>query len=120
MLFRSPVIFMHAIATSASCPHSYDGSKTEHVLSQGRVDATLCSHGVRSGREELRYTSGVEASFGETEGCSQTSSTGADDNGIVFMIDDGIFLRNEPRSFFRFEVLGSEDASGRSRRRESP
>lgn len=56
-----------------------------HVPQSG-IDTSLCSYSVTSGWEELRYTGSVETSFGKTEGCSQTSSTGTDDNRIVLMV----------------------------------
>jgi hypothetical protein len=59
-------------------------------VSKGSIDSTLSSHRMGSGREQLRDAGGLEASFGETEGSSETSSSSSDHNGIVLMVDDGI------------------------------
>ena len=53
-----------------------------------------------SGREELRYTGSVEASFGETEGGAQAGTTSTDDDCIVFMV-----LRKNRVNQFRSVVL---------------
>jgi hypothetical protein len=50
---------------------------------------------VRSGGEKLRYAGRVETRFSQTEGRSQTGSSSADDNGIVFVVDDRVFAGNE-------------------------
>jgi hypothetical protein len=91
----------------------------EHVLSECSVDTTLCSYGVRSGGEELGDTGRVEASFSKAEGRSQTGATSSDDNGIVFVIDDGVLAGDEAGCLLGPEVLGSEDAGGGAGRRES-
>jgi hypothetical protein len=41
---------------------------------------------VTSGREELGNTSGVETSLGQTEGGTETGTTGTDDDGIVLVV----------------------------------
>lgn len=58
----------------------------EDVLSKGSVDTTLSGDGVRSGREKLGNTSSVEASLGQTEGRTQTGTTGTNDDGIVLVV----------------------------------
>jgi len=63
-----------------------------HILSQCSVDTTLCGHRVRSCGEELGYTGSVEAGLCQTERGSKTSSTGTDNNGIVFMVYDGVLV----------------------------
>lgn len=45
---------------------------------------------MRTGGEELGDTGGVEAGFGETEGGTETGTTGTDDKGIVGVVDDGV------------------------------
>lgn len=55
-------------------------------VSESRVDTTLGSDSVRSGREKLGDTSSVEASLGETEGSSQTGTTGTNNDGIVLVV----------------------------------
>jgi hypothetical protein len=46
-----------------------------HVAESG-VDTTLGSDSVRTGREELGDTSGLETTLGETESGTETSTTG--------------------------------------------
>lgn len=55
-------------------------------VSEGGIDATLSGDGVASRGEELRYTGCVEASLGETEGCSQSGTTSANNEGIVLVV----------------------------------
>ena len=69
---------------------------------------------MRSGGEKLGDTGRVEASFSETKGCSQTCATSTDDDGIVFVVNYRVFLRDEAGSLLRLEVLGSEDSGGGS------
>jgi hypothetical protein len=66
-----------------------------HLLSECGVNATLCGDCVRSSREKLGYTGSVETSFSETECSAETGSSSADNNGIVFVVDDGVFARDE-------------------------
>jgi hypothetical protein len=73
---------------------------------------------MRSGWEEFRYTSRVEASFSKTKGRSETRATRAYNNGIIFVVYDGVLLRDEARRLFRLQVVGREDAGGRSRGRK--
>lgn len=44
--------------------------------------------------EEFGDTSSVESSLGETEGSSQSSTAGANDNRIILMIDHRILVGN--------------------------
>jgi len=64
-------------------------------VSESCVDTTLCCDCVRSSGEKLGYTGCVETSFSETECRAETSSSSADNNGIVFVVDDGVFARDE-------------------------
>ena len=56
------------------------------VLSKSSVDTTLGSNSVRSRREEFGDTSGVESSLRKTEGGTETSTTGTNDDGIVLVV----------------------------------
>lgn len=55
-------------------------------VTQRRVDSSLCRHRVTPRGEELRYARCVETRLRQTESCSQTSSAGTDDNGIVLVV----------------------------------
>lgn len=57
-----------------------------NLLSKSSIDTTLSGDSVRTSGEELGDTSGVEASLSETEGSTQTGTTGTDHNGIVLVI----------------------------------
>jgi len=72
-----------------------DDISRSYVLSERSVDTTLRSYSVGTGREELGDTSSVEASLSETEGRSQTSSSSADNNGIVLVVDNGVLAGDE-------------------------
>jgi len=61
-----------------------------HVSERG-VDATLGGDGVGSCGKQLGDTGRVEARLGQSKGCSQTSSSCTDDEGIVFVVNDGVF-----------------------------
>jgi hypothetical protein len=74
---------------------------------------------MRSRGEKLRYAGRVETRFSQTEGCPQTGSSSADDNGIVFVINDRIFAGDESRRLLCPQVLGSEYTLRRPGRRES-
>lgn len=78
-------------------------------LSKGGVDTSLSSDGVGSGREQLRDTGGLEAGLGKTEGGPQTSTAGADDDGIIFVVDDRILFRDRSEGFLRPEDVARED-----------
>ncbi len=67
-----------------------------HILSESSIDTTLCGYGMRTGREELGNTGCVEASLGKTEGRTQTSSSSTNNNGIVFVVNNGVLARDEP------------------------
>ncbi len=45
---------------------------------------------MRTGGEELGDTSGVKTSLSKTEGCTETSTTGTNDESIVGVVDNGI------------------------------
>lgn len=55
-------------------------------IPQRSIDPSLGRDSVRAGREQLRYARGVEAGLCESEGCTETSATGADDDRIVLMV----------------------------------
>jgi hypothetical protein len=55
-------------------------------VTEGGVDATLSSDGVRSSREELGDTGSVETSLGKTESGTETGATGTDDKSIVLVV----------------------------------
>lgn len=57
-----------------------------NLLSKGSVDTTLGGDGVGSGREKLGNTGSVETSLGQTEGSTQTGTTGTDNDGIVLVV----------------------------------
>lgn len=52
----------------------------------------LSSDSVRSGWEQLGDTGSIESGLGETEGGAQTGAAGTDDDGVVGVIDDGVFI----------------------------
>jgi hypothetical protein len=60
------------------------------ALTESGVDSTLCSDGVRSGREQLGDASSLEASLRATHGSSQTSTTSTDDDSIVLVVNDRV------------------------------
>lgn len=65
---------------------------------------------MRPGREELRDTRSVEASFSETKGRSQTRPPSADNDGVILVIDDGVFLRDKAGCLLRPQIAGAEYA----------
>lgn len=74
-----------------------------NLLSESGIDTTLGGDSVRTSREELGNTSSVEASLGQTEGSTQTGTTGTNDNGIVLVV----LLQSESHSNpFIFNVGG--------------
>jgi hypothetical protein len=58
-------------------------------VSKSSIDTSLCSYGMTSSREELRYAGSVEASLGKTKSSSQTGATSTNNNGIVFVVLQG-------------------------------
>jgi hypothetical protein len=66
-----------------------------HILSERSVYTTLRGDCVRPSGEKLGYTGCVETSFSETKRGAETSSSSTDNNGIVFVVDDGVFARDE-------------------------
>lgn len=89
-----------------------------HSLSESGVDTTLGGNGMRSSGEQLGDTGSVEASLGETEGGSQTSTTGADNESIVFVVNDGVLVAQEWRGLLCAKRLVCDDASGGGAARE--
>merc|ERR1712093_21258 len=69
-------------------------------VAKSSVDTTLSGDSVGSGGEELCDAGGVEAGLCETEGGSQAGTTGADDDGIVLVVDDRVLAGDDGRSFF--------------------
>lgn len=63
-----------------------------HSLSKRSVDTTLGSDSVRSGWEKLGDTGSVETSLCQTESSSQTSTTGSDNDSIIFVVDDWVLV----------------------------
>jgi hypothetical protein len=109
---------VHAgIHVSISCT-AWAGNRV-YVLSERGIDTTLRGDSVRTGREELGDTGGVEASLGETKGRAQTSSSSANNDGIVLVVDNGVLARDKARGLLGLQVLGSKDAGGGPCRRES-
>ena len=53
-------------------------------VSQSSVDTSLYGDSVRSSREKFGDTSGFETSFCETEGCSETCTSSAAVESVVF------------------------------------
>ncbi len=56
-----------------------------HVSKSG-VNSSLCRNGVGSRWEELGDTGRLESGFTKSHGSSQSTTTGTDDNGIVFVV----------------------------------
>lgn len=73
---------------------------------------------MRSGREQLGDTGSVEASLGETEGGSQTGTTGTNNESIVFVVNDGVLVAEERRGLLCAKGLVCDDASGGGAARE--
>jgi hypothetical protein len=63
---------------------------TFHFTTECSRGCYLGSDGVGTGREELGDTGGVETSLSETEGGTETGTTGTDDEGIVGVVDNGV------------------------------
>jgi len=59
-------------------------------VAESSIDSSLSRDSVRSSWEELGDASSVEASFGKAESSAETSSTGANDESVEFVIDDFI------------------------------
>jgi len=76
-------------------------------VTQSSVDTTLSGDGVRTGREELSDTGGVQASLGKTEGGTKTSTTGSNDESIVLVVDNGVLAGKVGGS-----LLGAERSRG--------
>ena len=113
----SPVILVHAV-NCMSIPTLVIAKSCRHSLSESGVDTTLGGDSVRSGGEQLRDTGGVEASLSQTEGGSQTSATGTDDEGIVFVVNDGVLVAEERRSLLCAKGLVCDDTGSGCAARE--
>lgn len=74
-------------------------------VTKSSVDTTLGGHGVGTGREKLGDTSGVEASLGETESSTETSTTGTNNDSIVLVVDNGVLLGQMRGGIGSFDVL---------------
>ncbi|KAH3659027.1 hypothetical protein OGATHE_006753 [Ogataea polymorpha] len=74
-------------------------------VSQGRINTTLSSNGVRSCWKKLRDAGDLEALLDKTEGCTKTGTTGTNHHSIVLVIDDVIFLGHGRRSRFAIEII---------------
>jgi hypothetical protein len=77
-----------------------------NLLSKSSIDTTLGSDSVRTSREELGDTSSVEASLGQTEGSTQTGTTGTNHNGIVLVILRQSESHSNPVVFDECAILG--------------
>ena len=55
-------------------------------VSEGRINSSLSCYSVTSSWKELGYTRCVKTSLGKTKSCPQTSPTGSNDNGIIFVV----------------------------------
>ncbi len=67
-----------------------------HVAERGR-DAALRRHGVRAGRENFCDKRGLEALFSTAETGAKACAPCADDDDIIFMIDD--FVAHKKATF---------------------
>mmetsp|Transcript_12168 Transcript_12168/g.17734 ORF Transcript_12168/g.17734 Transcript_12168/m.17734 type:complete len:264 (+) Transcript_12168:750-1541(+) len=57
-------------------------------VSKGGIDSSLGCHGVGTGGEEFGDAGGFESCFRETHGGTEACSSGSNDDGIVFMVDN--------------------------------
>ncbi len=74
-------------------------------VAEGSVDTTLGSDGVGTSGEELGNASSLVTLGSKTESSTKTSTTGTNNNSIVFVINDGVRLGR---------LLSSSRRSGRS------
>ena len=72
-----------------------------HVAERG-AHAALGRHRVAAGRKELGHAGGCDPFGGETERRAQACPARADDDGIVFVVDDGVGLGHSFNSPERF------------------
>ena len=87
-------------------------------VSKSSINTTLSSDSVGSGGEQLGDTSSVETSLSQTEGGSQTSTTSTNDQGIVFVVNDGVLVAEEWRSLLCAKGLVGDDAGSGGAARE--
>ena len=59
---------------------------------------------MRSSREKLRDAGRLEASLGQTEGGSETSTTGANNNSVILVINNGV-VTDEARALYSINEL---------------
>jgi len=59
-------------------------------VAEGSVDTSLGGDGMGSGGEKLGDAGGLETSLGESEGSSETGTTGTDNDSIILMINDSV------------------------------
>jgi len=62
-------------------------------VSEGCIDTTLSSDGVRTSWEQLGDTSSLETFLDETKSGSKTSTTGTNYYCIISMVNNGVFIR---------------------------
>jgi hypothetical protein len=74
-------------------------------VSKRSVDSTLRCNCVTSCREEFRDTSRTESSFSQAKSSSQTSAASADDNRVIFMVNDGVFMGDMTGGFLCIKRL---------------
>lgn len=75
-----------------------------HVTESG-IDTTLSGDRVGAGREELGDAGSVEASLGQTEGGTETGTTGTNDDSIIFVVYDGVLLCEMLRGFGSLDMF---------------
>jgi len=61
-------------------------------VSEGCIDTTLSSDGVRTSWEQLGDTSSLETFLDETKSGSKTSTTGTNYDCIVSVVNNGVFI----------------------------
>lgn len=64
-------------------------------VSECCIDTSLRGDGMRAGREKLCDACSVEASFCETESCTETGTTSSNNDGIVLVVDDWVFASHD-------------------------
>ena len=58
------------------------------VIAQGRGDTALCRHRMRTGWEHFGNASRLQTSFRTAHSGAQTRSAGADDDGVICMVNN--------------------------------
>lgn len=84
-------------------------------VSERSIDTTLRGDCVTSCGEKLGNTGSVETSLCETESGSQTGATSTNDNRIVLVVNDWVFVGEEWGSLLCAKRLVGDDPRGGSR-----